>query len=163
MWPNFFTGFPFPFPTLGRVNYNTLPTVAVTVGTENVTFELPDHAFRNRDYVGGFYINLRQAIPAGTTATLPILIGTNGDTRPLLAYNNEPVTVENIAGTGIYEIHYNKYTNEVYLVNGGYRPTMPWIAIIPTRLWKIYILLVAEEKTCPSLLIISLLVNLIPA
>lgn len=60
---------------------------------------------------------------AGTTATLPILIGTNGDTRPLLAYNNEPVTVENIAGTGIYEIHYNKYTNEVYLVNGGYRPT----------------------------------------
>lgn len=46
-----------------------------------------------------------------------------GDTRPLLAYNNEPVTVENIAGTGIYEIHYNKYTNEVYLVNGGYRPT----------------------------------------
>ena len=73
--------------------------------------------------VGVFYINLRQAIPAGTTATLPILIGTNGDTRPLLAYNNEPVTVENIAGTGIYEIHYNKYTNEVYLVNGGYRPT----------------------------------------
>ena len=61
MWPNFFTGFPFPFPTLGRVNYITLPTVAVRV--------------------------------------------------------------ENIAGTGIYEIHYNKYTNEVYLVNGGYRPT----------------------------------------
>lgn len=79
MWPNFFTGFPFPFPTLGRVNYNTLPTVAVTVGTENVTLELPNHAFRNRDYVGGFYINLRQAIPAGTTATLPILIGTNGE------------------------------------------------------------------------------------
>lgn len=123
MWPNFFTGFPFPFPSLGRVNYNTLPTVAVTVGTENVTLELPNHAFRNRDYVGGFYVNLRQAIPAGTTETLPILIGTNGDTRPLMAYNNEPVTVANLAGTGIYEIHYNKYTNELYLVNGGYRPT----------------------------------------
>ena len=40
-----------------------------------------------------------------------------------MAYNNEPVTVGNIAGTGIYEIHYNKYTNEVFLVNGGYRPT----------------------------------------
>lgn len=97
--------------------------MAVTVGTENVTLELPNHAFRNRDYVGGFYISLRQAIPAGTTATLPILIGTNRDTRPLMAYNNEPVTVENLAGTGIYEIHYNKYTNELYLVNGGYRPT----------------------------------------
>lgn len=97
--------------------------MAVTVGTENVILELPNHAFRNRDYVGGFYISLRQAIPAGTTATLPILIGTNGDTRPLMAYNNEPVTVANLAGTGIYEIHYNKYTNELYLVNGGYRPT----------------------------------------
>lgn len=85
--------------------------------------ELPNHAFRNRSYVGGFYVSLRQAIPAGTTATLPILIGTNGDTRPLLAYNNEPVTVGNLAGTGIYEIHYNKYTNELFLVNGGYRPT----------------------------------------
>ena len=63
MWPNFFTGFPFPFPTLGRVNYNTLPTVAVTVGTENVTLELPNYAFRNRDYVGGFYINLRRYPP----------------------------------------------------------------------------------------------------
>ena len=110
MWPNFFTGFPFQFPSLGRVNYNTLPTVAVTVGTENVILELPNHAFRNRDYVGGFYVSLRQAIPAGTTATLPILIGTNGDTRPLLAYNNEPVTVGNLAGT-------------LFLVNGGYRPT----------------------------------------
>ena len=77
MWPNFFTGF--PFPSIGRANFNTLPTVAVTVGTENVILELPNHAFRNRDYVGGFYISLRQAIPAGTTATLPILIGTNGD------------------------------------------------------------------------------------
>ncbi len=123
MWPNFFTGFPSLFPSIGRTNFNTLPTVAVTVGTENVILELPNHAFRNRDYVGGFYISLRQAIPAGTTATLPILIGTNGDTRPLMAYNNEPVTVANLAGTGIYEIHYNKYTNELYLVNGGYRPT----------------------------------------
>ena len=123
MWPNFFTGFPFPFPSLGRANFNTLPTVAVTVGTENVTLELPNHAFRNRDYVGGFYVNLRQAIPAGTTATLPILIGTNGDTRSLMAYGDVPVRVENLAGPGIYEIHYNKYTNELYLVSGGYRPT----------------------------------------
>ena len=88
MWPNFFKGFPFLFPSIGRVNLNTLPTVSVTVGTENVTLELPNHAFRNRDYVGGFYVNLRQPIPSGTATTLPVLIGTNGDTRPLMAYNN---------------------------------------------------------------------------
>ena len=40
-----------------------------------------------------------------------------------MAYGDVPVRVENLAGPGIYEIHYNKYTNELYLVNGGYRPT----------------------------------------
>lgn len=50
MWPNFFTGLPFLFPSLGRTNYNTLPVTNVTVGTEAVTLELPNHAFRNRDY-----------------------------------------------------------------------------------------------------------------
>lgn len=120
MWPNFFN-IGFPFPLLGRNNFNTLPTVGVTVNTDNVTLELPNHAFRNRDYVGGFYINLRQAIPAGTTGTLPVLIGNNGDTRPLMSYDNKPVLVENLAGTGIYLIHYNKYTNELFLVSGGYR------------------------------------------
>ena len=120
MWPNFFN-IGFPFPLLGRNNFNTLPTVGVTVNTDNVTLELPNHAFRNRDYVGGFYINLRQAIPAGTTGTLPVLIGTNGDTRPLMSYDNKPVLVENLAGTGIYLIHYNKYTNEWFLVSGGYK------------------------------------------
>lgn len=123
MWPNFFTGLPFLFPSLGRINYNTLPVTNVTVGTEAVTLELPNHAFRNRDYVGGFYIDLRTAIPTGTSATLPILIGTNGDTRPLVTYNNEPVRVENLAGTGIYLLHYNKYTNQVFLVSGGYKAT----------------------------------------
>lgn len=120
MCPNFFN-IGFPFPLLGRNNFNTLPTVGVTVNTDNVTLELPNHAFRNRDYVGGFYINLRQAIPAGTTGTLPVLIGTNGDTRPLMSYDNKPVLVENLAGTGIYLIHYNKYTNELFLVSGGYK------------------------------------------
>ena len=122
MW-NLFPNLPFPFPSLGRTNPNTLPSVNVTVGTENVTIEIPNHAFLRRDYVGGFYLNLREAIPAGTTATLPVLIGVNGDTRPLMEITGTPVTVANLAGAGIYALHYNKLTNELYLVNGGYRPT----------------------------------------
>lgn len=122
MW-DLFPNLLFPFPTLGRNNYNTLPSVNVTVGTDAVTIEVPNHAFFRRNYVGNFYLNLRTAIPAGTTATLPVLIGTNGDTRPLMETEGVPVTVANLSGAGIYNIHYNKYTNELYLVNGGYRPT----------------------------------------
>ena len=73
--------------------------------------------------MGSFFLNLRTAIPSGTTGTLPVLIGTNGDTRPLVETEGVPVTAANLVGAGIYEIHYNKYTNELYLVNGGYRPS----------------------------------------
>lgn len=38
-------------------------------------------------------------------------------------FNNEPVRVENLAGTGIYLLHYNKYTNQVFLVSDGYKAT----------------------------------------
>ena len=47
MWPNFFTGFPFPFPTLGRENNNNHPTEAVTDGTVtdyNLLFQWADAA-----------------------------------------------------------------------------------------------------------------------
>lgn len=111
----------FPLPGEERENYNTLPVVSVKVNADNVVLELPDGAYRNRPYVGGFFINLREAIPTGTTGTLPVLVGTNGDTRPLTTYGGAAVTAENLAGTGIYLLHYNKYTNEVFLVSGGFR------------------------------------------
>lgn len=122
MW-DLFPNLLFGFPALGRNNYNTLPSTNVTVGTDAVTIEIPNHAFSRRNFVGSFFLNLRTAIPTGTTSTLPILIGTNGDTRQLMETEGTSVTVANINGAGIYEIHYNKYTNELYLVNGGYRPT----------------------------------------
>ena len=122
MW-DFFPNLPFLYPSLGRNNLNTLPSTNVTVGTENVTIEIPNHAFFRRNYVGSFFLDLRTAIPAGTSATLPILIGTNGDTRPLMETEGTPATVANFAGAGIYEIHYNRYTNKLYLVNGGFRPS----------------------------------------
>ena len=122
MW-DFFPNLFFRYPTLGRNNFNTIPSAKVTVGTENVTIELPDHALYRRNYVGGFFLDLREAIPTGTNATLPILIGVNSDTRPLMEYAGKPATVANFAEAGIYEIHYNRYTNQLYIVNGGFRPS----------------------------------------
>lgn len=132
MW-DFFPNLPFLYPSLGRNNLNTLPSVNVTVGTDAVTIEIPNHAFFRRNYVGSFFLDLRTAIPAGTTATLPVLIGTNGDTRPLMETEGTAATVANFAGAGIYEIHYNRYTNELYLVNGGFRPSTAASATASTQ------------------------------
>ncbi len=122
MW-DFFFGLGFNFPTLGRNNYNTIPSAGVTVGTDAVTIELPNHSLYRRNYVGSFFLNLRTAIPTGTTATLPVQISSNGVSLPLMATEGVQVTVGEITGAGIYEIHYNRYTNELYLVNAGFRPS----------------------------------------
>ena len=122
MW-DFFPNLPFLYPSLGRNNYNTIPSANVTVGTDAVTIELPNHSLYRRNYVGSFYLNLRTAIPTGTTATLPINISSNGVSLPLMATEGTPVTAGELSGAGIYEIHYNRITNELYLVNAGYRPT----------------------------------------
>ena len=122
MW-DFFPNLPFLFPNLGRNNYNTIPSAGVTVGTDAVTIELPPHSLYRRNYVGSFFLNLREAIPTGTTATLPVQISSNGVSLPLMEIAGTQATVANFAGAGIYEIHYNRYTNELYIVNGGFRPT----------------------------------------
>ena len=70
MW-DFFPNLLFNFPDLGRNNFNTIPSIRVTVGTENVTIEIPNHAFYRRNYVGSFFLNLREAIPAGTRVITP--------------------------------------------------------------------------------------------
>lgn len=132
MW-NFFFGLPFNFPSLGRNNFNTIPNANVTVGTDAVTIELPNHSLYRRNYVGSFFLNLRTAIPAGTTATLPVNISSNGVSLPLMATEGVQVTAGELSGTGIYEIHYNRYTNELYLVNAGYRPTTTTAAASTTE------------------------------
>lgn len=121
MW-DFFFGLGFNFPALGRNNYNTIPSAGVTAGTDAVTIELPNHSLYRRNYVGSFFLSLRTAIPAGTAATLPVRISSNGVSLPLMATEGVQVTAGEITGAGIYEIHYNRYTDELYLVNAGFRP-----------------------------------------
>jgi hypothetical protein len=53
-------------------------------------------------------INLAQIIPTGTTATLPIVFTSDGgSSAALTTYNGDPVTVADIAGTGIYLCWYD--------------------------------------------------------
>lgn len=120
---DFFFGLPFNFPSLGRNNYNTIPSANVSAGADAVTIELPPHSLYRRDYVGSFFLNLRSAMPSGTAASLPVQISSNGTSLPLMETEGTQATAANFAGAGIYEIHYNRYTNELYLVNGGYRPS----------------------------------------
>ena len=82
-------------------------------------FSFPNHAFANSWYRGLVLVELAQAIPAGTTGTLPVLFETNGQTKNLTTYSGADVTVSDITGTGVYQLFYDKQTDTLQLMTGA--------------------------------------------
>ena len=88
------------------------------VNTGNVVFSFRDHAFLNANYRGTIFVNLQQAIPTGTTGTLPILFETNGVAQAVTKFNGAALTVADVAGTGVYQFWFERDTNTLQLMTG---------------------------------------------
>ena len=92
-----------------------LPSTNVTVGTESVDIAL---GFRRIQPVGYFTVRLSDAIPTGTTGTLPITLTLNGTTRALTLFDGTPVTVaELINGTGVFLVFNNRFDGILQLMS----------------------------------------------
>lgn len=92
-----------------------LPSTNVTVGTEAVDVAL---GFRRIQPVGYFTVRLSDAIPAGTTTTLPVTLTLNGTTRSLTLFDGTPVTVaELIGGTGVFLVFNNRFDGILQLMS----------------------------------------------
>lgn len=108
-------------PAYINVNINGIPTLrslSVTVTTTNVQFDFNNHRNVGRPYRGLLIVNLAQAIPTGTTTTLPIVFTTGGgNEQTLVGKNNTPITVAEITGTGVYLLWYESQTNTLQLIN----------------------------------------------
>ena len=100
-----------PFAWVNRNGSAAIASTGVVVNTENVVFSFRNHAFVNANYRGTIFVNLYQAIPTGTTNTLPILFETNGVTQAVTKFNGNPLTVADIAGTGVYQFWFERDTN----------------------------------------------------
>ena len=105
----------------GCVNVNTnvngapyLRTSGVTVGTDAVDFTL---GFRRTPPVGYLTVNIADAIPTGTTGTLPVRLTLNGQTRALTSFGGTAVTAADITGTGIVTIFYDFYSGVLQLTS----------------------------------------------
>lgn len=70
-----------PYTRVNRNGSAAIASTGVKVNTADVVFTFKNHAFVNASYRGTIFVNLRQAIPTGTTGTLPILFETNGATQ----------------------------------------------------------------------------------
>ena len=85
-------------------NINGVPylsTTNVTVTDTAVDFAL---GFRRIQPVGYFTVRIQDAIPDGTTGTLPITLTLNGTARPLTFFDGTPVTAADLPGTGIITV-----------------------------------------------------------
>ena len=81
-----------------------LSTNGVSVSTESVDFAL---GFRRIPKIGKIVIDITNAIPDGTTETLPVQFTLNGNTRPLTFFGGTTVTAADLAGTGVIEVWYD--------------------------------------------------------
>ena len=88
-------------------NVNGIPYLAtngVTVTEETVDFAL---GFSRIPKIGKVAIRITNAIPDGTTGTLPVRFTLNGTTRVLTFFGGDPVTAADLAGTGVIEAWYD--------------------------------------------------------
>lgn len=101
---------------------NTVIPVALRSLNVVVTATEVQFVFRNRPnfgrpYFGGLYADLAQAIPTGTTGTLPVIFTSDGGKpTPVVGLNNEPVTVADISGTGVYHLFYDQANERLQLI-----------------------------------------------
>ena len=101
---------------------NTTQPVALRSISVNVTATEVQFVFRNRPnfgrpYFGGLYAYLAQAIPTGTTATLPIIFTSDGgNPTPVVGIDDTPITVAEITGTGVYHFFYDQSAGRLQLI-----------------------------------------------
>ena len=91
-----------------------LTTTGVTVGTDAVDFTL---GFRRIPRVGYLTIRISDAIPTGTTGTLPVRLTLNGQTRALTSFGGAAVTAADITGAGIVTVFYDWFNGLLQVVS----------------------------------------------
>lgn len=99
------------------VNANGSPylvTTGVTVGTDAVDFTL---GFRSIPRITSLFIRVSDAIPSGTTGTLPVRFTLNGQTRALTSFGGTAVTAADLTGAGVIEVFYDWFNGVLQVVS----------------------------------------------
>ena len=99
-------------------NINGLPTIktqTVTVSDTAVTYKFaPD--FDGRPFRGLILVYISEAIPTGTTTTLPIQFSMAGTTSNVTVAGGATVTVADLPGVGIYLVYFDRWADTLQLI-----------------------------------------------
>ena len=109
-------------PAYINVNQAGIPALsstAVTVTATDVRFDFRNHRNVGRPFAGVIAVRLAQAIPAGTTTTLPIVFTTeSGNPATITTASGDNVTAADITGNGVYLVWVNTQDGVVQLLTG---------------------------------------------
>lgn len=103
---------------VNRAGIPALRSTAVTVTANDVRFDFNSHPNVGRPFAGLVVVNLAQAIPAGTTDTLPVVFTTNGGSAAnvTIAGGNN-LTVADFGGAGVYVVWVESQSGTVQLIS----------------------------------------------
>lgn len=106
--------FPFQY-----VNINGIPTIetrGINVTDTSVDFKFQPDWDRN-PFRGLLLVNISEAIPTGTTTTLPIRFSMSGVTSNVTVAGGGNLTVADLPGTGVYLIYYDRFSDILQMIN----------------------------------------------
>ena len=106
--------FPFQF-----VNISGIPTIesrSVVVGDSSVNFTFNPNLGPN-PFRGLLLVYLSEAIPEGTTDTLPITFTMAEKTETVTVAGGSNLTVADFGGVGVYLVYYDRYANVLQLIS----------------------------------------------
>ena len=67
--------------------------------------------------MGDLTINIADAIPTGTTGTLPVRFVLNGNARNLTFFGGANVTAADLVGTGVIKVYYDYFSGLLQLTS----------------------------------------------
>ena len=94
-------------------NINGIPAIqsrAVKVTADAVNFQFRPDWDRN-PFRGLILVYLADAIPEGTTTTLPVTFTMAGNTQNVTLAGGDNWTVADVPGTGVYLFYYDRISN----------------------------------------------------
>ena len=105
----------FPFQYINISGIPTIKTQTVVVSDTAVTFKFaPD--FDGRPFRGLILVYISEAIPDGTTTTLPVQFSMAGTTSNVTVAGGDTVTVADLPGVGIYLVYFDRWADTLQLI-----------------------------------------------
>ena len=108
----------FPYQYINVRGIPTIKTQTVVVSDSAVTFKFaPD--FDGRPFRGLILVYISEAIPTGTTTTLPVQFSMAGTTSAVTFAGGTGVTVADLPGVGIYLVYFDRWADTLQLIGNA--------------------------------------------